>query len=390
MPRFKSVSFPGAPHPVALKFADDDPLYERVADKPSADIREAIHCRSYDDLVRRSRERNLSPHAFIHEQLEKKFDGPPVERRYSGWPAATLGTAEATRDLVLELKARHVLDPFAGRADLAAAAAQVPRVRALYCETSPVFRFVAEARCEALFYTPEGRESAAADLVRFAEELPREPSLESLLDAPPLVTCAAIEALPRTDFDPAQFGRDLRNEIANGVAYLRNEPPLQGPVLRIANDARTLRQLQPLGIDCVITNPPSLNFASYSPPSAMSLVGARRPPPRKLMTPREAIKAIRRLCGARAAKRIESDVAKLERANQRMARTAANYFADMADAFAAVTTQMTPLATFAIEVSESRLAGLDIETPAHLKALLGGFGFSAARNHGPFRVMTRR
>ena len=30
MPHFKSISFAGAPHPVALKFADGDSLFERV------------------------------------------------------------------------------------------------------------------------------------------------------------------------------------------------------------------------------------------------------------------------------------------------------------------------------------------------------------------------
>jgi hypothetical protein len=44
MPHFKSISFAGAPHPVALKFADGDSLFERVNEMTSAGVREAIGC----------------------------------------------------------------------------------------------------------------------------------------------------------------------------------------------------------------------------------------------------------------------------------------------------------------------------------------------------------
>ncbi len=365
MARFKSVSFREAPHPVSLKFKDDDPLFARVAEMSSAQIREAIGCESYDELLRKARQRNLAPHAFIHECLAIE----PAPRQYSGWPAGTLEASERVRRLVRVVRARHVLDPFAGRANYAAAAAQVPRVRALYCEISPVYQFIAESRNRALFCRCEVRESIAQELIAGTSG----PITDDL------ARCAAIEAMTK---------QDLREQLRNAAEFVRNELALHAPVHRIADDARTLALLQPIEIDCVITNPPSLNFAAYATPEAMRLVGARRDRVRKLQPPAEALERMRRALG-NTIKPIRNDVERLQRVNPRMARIAANYFADMVEAFAAIASQMTPHGTIAIEVDSSSLAGIDVNTPSHLEAILKALGFRDTCDEEQFRVNTR-
>lgn len=72
-----------------------------------------------------------------------------------------------------------------------------------------------------------------------------------------------------------------------------------------------------------------------------------------------------------------------------MARRAANYFADMAEAIAAIISQMTLRAVFAIDVAESSVAGVAIETPAHWAGMLGAFGFRLDREVAQFRVLRR-
>lgn len=443
MPRFKSVSFPGAPHPVSLKFGNDDPMFARVSELSSAEVREKIACDSFAELLAKSDRAGKSPHAFIHDRLDKALGRPEVPRPYNGWPEGSLVRTAAARELVREARARVVLDPFAGRADYAISAAQLPRVRSLYCEVSPVFRFIADCRASALLGTAEARESAAAELTSFAAHPERESRvsrfeseargappeatlvatrrgrsddaeeenaevaaamdflqrLRSAIDelspvASALAGAAVVEALPRTTADLARddFVREYRRQLETAAAFLRNEEPLRAPVFRIADDARMLSSLQPLEIDCVVTNPPSLNFASYATPVAMWFLGARRLRPRKMRAASEGVETVRQLLGRdgkKVASGIATDVAKLRRENERMARIAANYFADMAEAIAAITTQMTPRGVFAIDVAESSVAGVAIETPAYWAGMLGAFGFRQDRELGLFHVLRR-
>ena len=443
MPRFKSVSFPGAPHPVALKFGNDDSMFAQVSELSSAEVREKIGCDSFAELLAKSDRAGKSPHAFIHDRLDKALGRPEVPRPYSGWPEGSLVRTAAARELVREARACVVLDPFAGRADYAISAAQLPRVRSLYCEVSPVFRFIAESRASALLGTAEARESAAAELAAFAAHPERESRvsrfesearsaspeamlvatrrarsddageegadvaaaleflqrLRSAIDelspvASALAGAAVVEALPRTaaDLTRGDFVREYRRQLETAAAFLSNEDPLRAPAVRIADDARSLSSLQPLEIDCVVTNPPSLNFASYATPVAMWFFGARRLRPRKLRTASEGVEAVRQLLGRdgkKVASSIAADVAKLERENERMARIGANYFADMAEAIAAIISQMTLRAVFAIDVVESSVAGVAIETPAHWAGMLGAFGFRLDREVAQFRVLRR-
>lgn len=50
---------------------------------------------------------------------------------------------------------------------------------------------------------------------------------------------------------------------------------------------------------------------------------------------------------------------------------------------------MTKQAVFAMRVSQSNLAGVEIDTPGHLEEMLRVFAFKRGRDVGEFRVLAR-
>ncbi len=425
MARFKSISLRGDERRLTLRFADDDPLFAFVDPMKSEEIRGALGCESLADIRARAAEDGVTVHAFVHERLAEIAERREEFGPWTGWPAGTLEKSEAVRALVHELRPRVVLDPFAGRASYPIAAAQAsPAPRVFYCEISRMFRFVAETRVRALTLHGEARQEVAAELGALAPRLERalaaaEPAemrgrapIEDEADATflarvrtiadelsthagALAACALVEVLLRTGALPprAQFVELLRAEFRKAAEFLARETPLESLPTLLADDARALDRLRPLAIDCVITNPPSLNFASYSNAVANWFLGLTRRPASRLLSPADALAQLPPLLGsrgARVASRIRADVDAILRADERVGRIAANYFRDMAKAFHAIDTHLTPRSTYGLVVRPSTIAGVAVDTPGHLTSMLETFGFVADAGENGILVLRRR
>jgi hypothetical protein len=424
MSRYKSFSLPGADHPISLKFKDGDPLFDRLEEKSSSQIRTAAGFATYQDLLTAAEAAGVSPHRLILTRLAKSLGREA--RPYSGWPAGTKEKLDRLRDLVRDLGAKVVLDPFAGRADYVTAAAQLPNVTPLYCEVSPVYRFIAASRIAALSCTVEARQGIATDLEQLAttfESDVRKASVDSLLertqktylavaaqkdaldllmrartviDAKPrieggIAASAVLEALPRSpgELDRAPLLRDVVRHLNEAAVFVRSEPSCETPPRLVAEDARELALLPPLGVDCVLTNPPSLNFAAYTQPLALWLLGSRRPRQRQFRETSEALASVTSVIGAVRTRSIKNDIRRIAARDDRIARIAANYFADMAGILAAVAARMTKRSTLIFDMQPSELAGNPIDTPGHLVWILGAFGFESDRSVGDFIGLRR-
>lgn len=421
MPKYKTISLPGHGRPLSIKFKDDDPLFAQVSEMTSGQVRAALGIGTFAELEREAARRRLAPHGFVHEKLREVYARATPVPLYSGWPEGSLEATRDARELLLAVKAKRVLDPFAGRANYAAAAAQSTSMRAWYCEVSPVFQEIARARNRALASSPEVRKAMADELRALGEGLERsvmreapdallqasraahfdidaaDPASIELLErvrtaidrmgiAAPLAAAAVVEALPRVLSDLAydRLVRDLRREVRSAAAFAIGEEALHSLPLCVGDDVTRLADLVPLGFDCVLTDPPSLNFVAYTLPLATWFLGLRRARPSRSRDTAGALAAI----PAAARRRIAKDVAAI--ADPRMARIVANYFADMTAALAACERHLTKRATIAFEVKSSTIAGRRVDTPMHLLDIVRTFGFEpSAVESERFQVLQR-
>jgi hypothetical protein len=205
--------------------------------------------------------------------------------------------------------------------------------------------------------------------------------LRSAIDALPrtaaqLVAAAVVEALPRTPgrIDRDQLISNLRVELEAAMLLIRNEKSFGSIPQRLCADASGLATHQ-LEFDSVITDPPSLNFASYSSPVAAWFLGVRRE--RRRQAP-DAFGKIKQALGpgaSRVVHRLQDKLSQIAAHDPRMARIAMNYFAEMASVFAAVTNLCSNHAIFAMQIHISELNGVRVNTDKHLQSMLEVFGF---------------
>ncbi|HEX9161446.1 MAG TPA: hypothetical protein VF980_07025 [Thermoanaerobaculia bacterium] len=388
MARYTSVSFPGHA-PVSLKFSDTDRLYAKVMERTSAELRDLIGIESYEELHRRADSRGVSVHAFLRAELENALAGgrPYV---YRGWPAGSLKSEQDARAVVRAAKARSFLDPFAGRANYAGAAAS-EGLRSFYCEISPVFRVIAAARLAALSMTRDARRRAAAELRAF------EPAAKSLVQlqgaivhagrwpVPDLLRAVVAEALPRTpgELTMAKLNEALSAEIRDAAAFVEQEPLIANRPQLVCEDARDLALFDPLDVELVVTNPPSLNFRSYAQPLAAAFLGVQKTRAERSLATHAANEVL-------AIPQIVRNVAAVNRRDRRMGRVVANYFVDLADAFRAVSHHMSHRATIAVEIEDSTVAGVHVDTRQHTIEIVESLGFSLKTNGGRFLLFKRR
>jgi hypothetical protein len=415
MPIYTSLSFPGHP-PLSLKLRDDErPLADFLASLGSARVRNALNLETFEELERAAAARGMTPRAFLRAELMKLAAASSSgARRYDGWPAKSSLADEAALEVIRESSATCVLDPFGGRANYAALAAQ-EGLRAWYCESSPLFRFLAEARLTAL--ASGEREALAEALREFGKSLARpvraEPDellvatleayigsadadadaldllerLRTAIDqAKPsvvsgLLLAAVVEALPRTpgELHARPLRAAIRSEIERAAEFVTCEPPLRTrPALAIA-DASDLALLPSLKADLLITEPPSLNFASYASPLPAWFLGMRRTRAPRSRSIKEALGVLRdagadrKVAGLVTAIRARGSAPETR---MRMARIVANYFADMAQWIGVFDRHLLDSATVALELHDSRVAGIEVPTRELVRSLFGASGRS--------------
>ncbi|HEX7708583.1 MAG TPA: hypothetical protein VF701_19135 [Thermoanaerobaculia bacterium] len=394
---YTSISFPGHP-PLSLKLRDDQaPLANLLSDLGSAGVREALNLQSFEELTRAAKARGETARQYLKAELTKQLRPVAAEAPYAGWPAKTL---EKALEVIRQSGAKTFLDPFAGRADLAALAGQ-EGLRSWYCESSPVFAVVAEARLAALALAPVGRELVAEQLRRFNAE-PRgaetgtvpQKLLRSIhrshrsevkealrylmrlraaieeVDSPfvaGLLTVAVIEALPRTtgELSIAPLRAAVREEIRNAAAFLRHERPLLDKPQFAAKDVADLELLRPLGIELVVTEPPSLNFAAYAVPAAVWFLGVSID--RRALPPADFTGAAVDAVGAK---------------DRRMGRVVSRYFAAMESWVAAIDRHLSRRATVVLDISNSKVAGVKVATREEVGAMWKRRGFRIVSNEG--------
>jgi hypothetical protein len=436
--RFKAIYFPGRT-PLSVGFSEEQlALFRWVNSLSSGEIRKHLRCERFDQLE--AARGGVSRRRFIIERLSgayagigaDNFDTPQETAEAAGairsairrgaleegtlpspgWPR---GTMPAARRAAVALErfapdAKRVLDPFAGTGVYPVVAAQLG-LESYYCEISPVYRFLIDARVRALLLGKDGRWELSRELKRIASGFLSSPgagvlgplgTVESLQRVAEQLTKEGTPLLSRL-FSAAVVAALLRGGPIDATAvkrqldavadYIQSERSIRAVPTMLTSDAARLRSIAPLEIDTVITNPPGLNSFDYFPPAASEFLrlrrgreddgGERLGHPASSLDPDPSARwgegtRDEEAAGVYAGKlsALVDEVTAADRTRRAGAiLEIKRYFASMTTAFAAVVSQLSPDATMIIDVADSRMAGVRVPTIELLADFLGLFGF---------------
>lgn len=339
--------------------------------------------------------------------------------------------------------AQTILDPFAGTGTTAFTASQLNKV-AYFCEVNPVLQFMSLTKIRVRRLKPAQRLALAEVLVQAKDALKQlenfpqnhtlhqaykqtfdnslffsEPvydqvlRISSWIDAvalenpmlAELITVATLSALvPASRMKRAgdlryktatelerqtvplvegirQNINQMVHDIRDDVKGLKTEP------LLICENARSLVDIPPLGIDTVITSPPYVNGTNYFRNTKIELWFLRCLKAKQdLRTFREAslTAGINDVTVAKtpipAHPDIQKIVSKLEQHayDSRIPRMVASYFSEMTDIFRAIRSHLTYDATIAIDIGDSCYAGIHVPVDDLLSTCLQELGFVQA------------
>ncbi len=336
--------------------------------------------------------------------------------------------------------AQVILDPFAGTGTTFFTAAELDKT-AYFCEVNPVLQFISMTKIRVRRLKSTQRLALASALVQakdsltHLEKFPRNHALQqaysqvfgdSLFFADPiyeqvlcarswvdevafadqmladLITVAILAALvPASQMKRAG---DLRyktpEELArqtvplvegicqniDHIAYDIREDVngLQMEPLLICENARSLDEIPPLGIDTVITSPPYVNGTNYFRNTKIELWFLRCLKEKEDLARFRAASLTAGINDVTVAKApvsshpdVENIVALLARDgyDARIPRMIACYFSEMTGVFQAIRSHLTLEATVAIDIGDSCYAGIHVPVDQLLSACLQDLGF---------------
>ena len=214
-----------------------------------------------------------------------------------------------------------------------------------------------------------------AELEESQRELARLAVATSLIPASNMVRRTDLRK--RRDGDPSPV--PLAPTVAAQLRMihedvLRAGPALGGRAIRVAADARQLTST-PVPVNLVVTSPPYLNGTNYCRNTKLELLALSLIEDEKdLATLRtDSITAginnvSRRRSDPDVIDAVEETALKLDEVayDQRIPRLVRLYFADMKLVFRSVRAQVAPETRFALDIGDSRFAGVHVPTPALL------------------------
>lgn len=171
-----------------------------------------------------------------------------------------------------------------------------------------------------------------------------------------------------------RIARDIRDDVDG----LKTEP------LLICENARSLDDIPPLGIDAVITSPPYVNGTNYFRNTKMELWFLHCLKENRDLTKFRAASltaGINDVTVAKTPVSVHRDVQKIvsvlerEAYDTRIPRMIACYFGEITGIFRAIRGHLTPDATVAIDIGDSCYAGIHVPVDQLLSACLLDLGF---------------
>ena len=171
-----------------------------------------------------------------------------------------------------------------------------------------------------------------------------------------------------------QIAQDIRDDVDG----LKTEP------LLICENARSLDDIPPLGIDAVITSPPYVNGTNYFRNTKIELWFLHCLKENRDLTKFRAASltaGINDVTVAKAPVSSHPDVQKIvsvlerEAYDARIPRMIASYFSEITDIFRAIRGHLTPNATVAIDIGDSCYVGIRVPVDQLLSACLQDLGF---------------
>ena len=336
--------------------------------------------------------------------------------------------------------AQTILDPFSGTGTTAFTASQLNRT-AYFCEINPVLQFLSLTKIRVRRLKSSHRSALAKSLVQAKDELqkleqfPRCDRLHQayqqtfgdslFFDVPVydrvlrarlwidevartnpmlanLITVATLSAL--VPASRMQRAGDLRyktttelerqtvplvegidrninqiiHDIRDDVAGLNTEP------LLICENARSLDNLPPLGIDAVITSPPYVNGTNYFRNTKIELWFLHCLKEKGDLRTFRAASLTAGINDVTVAKTpvlfhpaVQKIVSELDEHayDSRIPRMIGCYFGEITDIFRAIRSHLTPDATVAIDIGDSCYAGVHVPVDGLLSACLHDLGF---------------
>jgi len=187
-----------------------------------------------------------------------------------------------------------------------------------------------------------------------------------------------VQFIPAIKRAIAQIAQDIQGDV-NG---LKTEPIL------LCEDARSLSQLPPLGIDTVITSPPYVNGTNYFRNTKIELWFLRcLHNKHDLATFRAAAvtTGINDVTSRKTPTTCHPEVEKVVRALEQRAYDAripamiASYFSEVADIFGIIRNHLTSRATVAIDIGDSSYAGVHVPSDYLLTVCLRDLGYSLSQ-----------
>ena len=335
--------------------------------------------------------------------------------------------------------AQNILDPFAGTGTTVFTAAQLNKT-AYFCEVNPVLQFISLTKIRIRLLKVSQRSAIAKELVQAKdslkklEKIPRNYALHQayiqtfgdslFFDAPvydkvlrtrswidevalenpilaDLITVAVLSVL--VPASRMKRSGDLRyktakeltrqtvpliegicqnfnqivHDIRNDVDGLKTEP------LLICENAHTLDNISPLGIDTVITSPPYVNGTNYFRNTKIELWFLRCLKEKKDLTRFRAASLTAGINDVTVSKMptlshpsVQKIVSKLKQNayDSRIPRMIACYFSEITEVFRAIGPHLTPDATVAIDIGDSCYAGVHVPVDELLSTCLQDLG----------------
>ena len=336
--------------------------------------------------------------------------------------------------------AQVILDPFAGTGTTFFTAAELDKT-AYFCEVNPVLQFISMTKIRVRRLNSTRRLTLACALVQAKDALTRltkfprnhalqrayaqvfgdslfftEPIYEQVLCARSWVDEVALEDPMLADLiavailaalvpasqmkragdlrykTPKELARQtvpltegicqnidhIAHDIREDMRGLRTEP------LLICENARSLGEVPPLGVDAVITSPPYVNGTNYFRNTKIELWFLRCLKEKEDLARFRAASltaGINDVTVAKAPVSSHPDVEKIvallaqEGYDARIPRMIACYFSEMTAVFQAVRSHLDPEATVAIDIGDSCYAGIHVPVDQLLSACLQNLGF---------------
>jgi hypothetical protein len=343
-------------------------------------------------------------------------------------------------------RATKVLDPFAGTGAAPMTVAQRGGV-GFYCELNPVLQFVTQAKVHALQLNERRRRQLVEQLRELAsstsfrltncnperalghaynavfqnsqffdeetfQDVLRLRTLADDLEATSLIlgelfTVAVLASLVpcslmkragdlryKTEQELMRDRMPVRQAVAQGLHGIAEDidgaQPLHGTMVFLAENARSLRRLPCLDLECVVTSPPYLNGTNYFRNTKLELWFLRRLRSNSDLAywrARSITAGINDVTQAKCKKPypppVEATVKMVadKAYDGRLPLMVGAYFGELQEVFDALALHLRQGAIVAIDIGDSRYAGVHVETDVLLSEIMAELGYQQLTQH---------